>query len=229
MNPLTHFKTIRILTILIALALVALAAPKVARADVVTDWNSIAMQTTAVPARPGPTSILDLAMVHVAMHDAIQAYDGRFEPYAVAIPNAAGSPVAAAATAAHDVLVARFPAQAGALDTLLNNYLAAHGLPGDAGMVVGHVAALGILNLRAGDGSFPANPEVFLGGTGPGEWRPTLPAFAPMLAPWLGDVVPFTLKDPEQLRASPPPPHLGSGEYAHDYNEVKALGRHGVR
>ena len=89
---------------------------------------------------------------------------------------------------------------------------------------MGHVAALGILNLRAGDGSFPANPEVFLGGTGPGEWRPTLPAFAPMLTPWLGDVVPFTLRDPEQLRASPPPPHLGSGEYAHDYNEVKALG-----
>ena len=46
----------------------------------------------------------------------------------------------------------------------------------------------------------------------------------PMVAPWLGDVVPFTLKDPEQLRASPPPPHLGSGKYAHDYNEVKALG-----
>src|SRR4051794_33122233 len=123
-----------------------------ARADVVTDWNSITMQT-AVPARPGPTSILDLAMVHAAMHDAIQAYDGRFEPYAVTIPNAAGSPVAAAATAAHDVLVARFPAQVGALDTLLNNYLAVRGLLGDAGMVVGQVAALGILNLRAGDGS----------------------------------------------------------------------------
>src|SRR5262249_11744275 len=49
-------------------------------------------------------------------------------------------------------------------------------------------------------------------------------ASAPMLVPWLGAVVPFTLKDSTQLRASPPPPHLLSGEYARYYNEVKALG-----
>ena len=58
---------------------------------------------------------------------------------------------------------------------------------GTPGMVVGQQAAVGILNLRAGDGSFPSNPEVFVGGTEPGEWRPTPPAFAPMAAPWLGD------------------------------------------
>jgi hypothetical protein len=58
-----------------------------------------------VPARFGLSSILDLAMVHLAMHDAIQAYDHRFEPYAGTISNATGSPVAAAAAAAHDVLV----------------------------------------------------------------------------------------------------------------------------
>jgi hypothetical protein len=43
--------------------------------------------------------------------------------------------------------------------------------------------------------------------------------------PWLGDVVPFALKDSTQFRPSPPPPHLASGEYVRDYNEVKALGR----
>src|SRR5262249_17281130 len=155
---------------------------------------------------------------HAAMHDAVQAYDGRFEPYAVAIPHAAGSPVAAAATAAHDVLVARFPQQAGALDALLANYLNGLGLLGDAGIGVGQLAAARIIKLRVGEGSFPSNPEVFVGGTGPGEWRPTLPASAPMLVPWLGAVVPFTLKDSTQLRASPPPPHLLSGEYARYYN-----------
>jgi hypothetical protein len=46
-----------------------------------------------------------------------------------------------------------------------------------------------------------------------------------MTTPWLGSVTPFTLKDSTQFRASPPPPHLTSGEYARDYNEVKALGR----
>jgi hypothetical protein len=89
-----------------------------ARADVTTDWNAIAVQLS-IPVRPGPSSMLDFAMVHAAMHGAIQAYDRRFEPYAVAIPNATGSPIAAAASAAHDVLVSRFPSKQGDLDTLL--------------------------------------------------------------------------------------------------------------
>jgi hypothetical protein len=216
--------SVRKVTGVIVCVCLSWAAP--ARADVVVDWNLIATQTAfaAVPARPGPSAILDLAVVSVAMHDAIQAFEGRYEPYAGEIPNATGSPVAAAATAAHDVLVARFPGQAGTLDTLLHNYLSVRGLLGDAGVPIGQQAAANIINERAGDGSFPSNPEVFLGGTAPGEWRPTLPAFAPMAAPWLGAVVPFTLKDSKQLTASPPPPHLRSGEYANDYNEVKALG-----
>jgi len=191
-------------------------------ADVVTDWNLIATQL-AVPARPGPSSMLDLAMVQVAMHDAIQAYEHRFESYGPTIPTASGSPVAAAATAAHDVLVARFPLSAATLDSLLDTYLSGLGLLGDDGMAVGHQAAANILNLRANDGSFPANPEIFTGGTGAGEWRPTLPAFAPMAAPWLGAVTPFTLEAPTQFRAGPPP-DLNSRRYTRDYNEVKALG-----
>jgi hypothetical protein len=165
------------------------------RADVVVEWNAIATQAifAAVPARPGPSAILDLAIVHAAMHDAIQSYDGRFEPYVAVIPNAAGSPIAAAASAAQHVLAVRFPPQAAALQTTLQNYLNGLGLAGNPGIVVGQQAAVGILNNRADDGSFPPNPETFVGGTGPGQWRPTPPAFAPMAAPWLGDVVPFTL------------------------------------
>ena len=198
-------------------------ASSIARADVVTDWNAIASQT-AIPVRPGPSAILDMAIVHAAMHDAIQAFEGRFESYGGAIPNASGSPVAAAARAAHDVLVARFPSQSGTLDTLLDDYLKPLGLQGDAGLDIGQQAAANILNLRAGDGSFPNPSPDFAGGTGPGDWRPTLPAFAHMATPWLGAVTPFTLKDATQLRASPPPPSLGSGKYVHDYDEVKALG-----
>jgi len=197
------------------------AAP--AHADVVADWNAITTQT-AVLMRPGPTSILDLAMVHAAMHDAIQAYDRRYEPYVVDIRHASGSPVAAAASAAHDVLVAQFPEQAATFDGLLNDYLGARGLLGDPGVGVGQVAAAAIVNLRVGDGSFPSNPEIFTGGTNPGEWRPTLPAFAPMVSPWLGDVRPFVLQSSSQLRAPQPPPQLTSSEYTLDYNEVKALG-----
>jgi hypothetical protein len=86
--------------------------------------------------------------------------------------------------------------------TLLDDYLTNLGLVGDTGLVTGQQAALQILDLRANDGSFPANPEIFIGGTGPGEWRPTLPLFAAMATPWLGAVDPFTLKDSTQLQAS---------------------------
>jgi len=116
----------------IPLVLMVLAGGS-ARADVVTDWNLITVQTinALTPAshlRPGPTSILDLATVHVAMHDAIQAFEHRYESYAPPIPAATGSPIAAAAKAAHDVLVARTldqgPAFATALDSLSERELA---------------------------------------------------------------------------------------------------------
>jgi hypothetical protein len=163
-------------------------------------------------------------MVHVAIYDAVEAFDRRFEPYYLGFRWASGSPVAATARAAHDVLVNRFPAQAASLDTTYHAYLANHGLAeNDPGVFVGQAAAVGIIGARANDGSWPAVPEVFTGGPGPGEWRPTPPAFAPMAVPWLGAVTPFTLKDPTQFRATLPPP-LDSREYAKDYNEVKALG-----
>src|SRR5215471_21533467 len=100
-----HTKLPRLASLIVCMSL---SWAGLARADVVSDWNAIASQT-AIPVRPGPSAILDLAMVHAAMHDAIQAYQGRFESYSGPIPNASGSPVAAAAKAAHDVLVERFP------------------------------------------------------------------------------------------------------------------------
>jgi len=197
-----------------------------ARADAVVDWNIITGQTIPFATRPGGAPALDYAMVHAAIHDAVQAYDGQFEPYAVEITGASGSPVAAIAKAAHDVLVARFPAQTASLDATYNAYLASHGglSQNDPGVSVGQMAAAAIIALRANDGSWPANPPVFTGGTEPGEWRPTPPAFAPMAVAWLGTVTPFTLKDSTQFRVNQPPPDLSSRKYADEYNEVKALG-----
>lgn len=100
---MTQRRTLRAL-----IACGCLTYASVGRADVVTDWNLITQPFAAT--RPqGPSGLFDIAMVHAAMHDAIQAYQGRFKPYGASIPNASGSPVAAAARAAHDVLVARFP------------------------------------------------------------------------------------------------------------------------
>lgn len=123
------------------------------------------------------------------------------------------------------MLVARFPARAASLDTALANDLTDRGLLGDPGVQVGRDGAAQIVSLRSGDGSWPSNPEVFTGGTAPGDWRPTPPAVAPMQAAWLGNVAPFALASSDQLVPSPPPPALTSDDYTRDCDEVKALGR----
>ena len=211
----------------VAIAVVAfiLAAPTSARADAVADWNAITVQATITGARPGPTGILDIAVVQAAVYDAVQAIEGEYRPYAVEIPGATGSPVAAAAKAAHDVLVHRFPAQTDFLDMTFEKYLADEGISMlDPGVAVGAAAAAGIISLRTGDGSFPVTPPPpFTGGTDPGSWHPTPPANAPMLGPWVAAVRPFTLRGSSQFRA-PRPPALTSPEYAQAYREVKRLG-----
>ena len=129
MNPLTQFKKIRILPLLIALALVALASPRVARADAVTDWNLIASNAIVVTAgQPPPVSVLHFAMVHGAVYDAVNAIDRGHRPYLVQPPsNPTDSKEAAAATAAFRVLVGIFPGQLGTLQPLYDAYIA--GLP----------------------------------------------------------------------------------------------------
>jgi len=206
--------------------------PSLARADAVTDWNAIAIQTIAGQAfHPGATAILDSAMVQAAVYDAVESITGRFRPYAVHIPGASGSTAAAVAKATHDVLVSRFPSLTASLDTAYHDYLTAHGLAeSDPGVAVGAQAAAGIIALRANDGSFPSPPPVFTGSNTPGVWRPTISyqpgpplSNSPMLAPWLATVTPFTLKSPSQFRPVAPPA-LTSQRYARAYNEVKAMG-----
>jgi len=215
---------------------ILLAVPASVRADAVADWNAIAVQTINAATNPthtAPLAFTDIAIVHAAVYDAVEAIDQRFKPYHVQISGASGSPEAAAAKAAHDVLVTLFPAQKTTLDMTYDQYLINHGLsPNDPGVDVGATAAAGILALRSTDGRFPPNPVPFLGGTGIGEWRPTEsfignppapPSFAPMLTPWMANVTPFTLKSGDQWRAKAPPA-LTSEEYTRDYNEVKAMG-----
>jgi hypothetical protein len=215
-------------------ALVVLSWAHIARADAVVDWHVIAADTicTASPPRPGPVGLLDQAIIQAAVYDAVQAIGGKYKPYHVQIPGASGSPEAAAAKAAHDVLVNIFPAQAASLDTAYREYLAKKGLTEDnPGVAVGQKAAAGMIALRADDGRVPNPlPPPFTGDKAAGVWRPTTsyqppppPSDAPMAAPWLGAAKGFTLQSGDQFRAKPPPA-LNSQQYATDYNEVKAVG-----
>ncbi|HKU14084.1 MAG TPA: vanadium-dependent haloperoxidase [Steroidobacteraceae bacterium] len=207
--------------------LIGVAAP--ARGDAVTDWNEIA-QAAIVAGRAGPIGAIDSALVQVAVHDAVQAIDRRFEPYHAEVPGARGSRSAAAAAAAHAVLVGMYPAQATTLDATYFTYLANNGLSNDPGLQVGEKVAALILPLRRTDPVPAAAP--FLGGTGIGQWRPTPsfignppapPSGAPMAVHWMSGFDPFTLTSPTRFRA-PPPPALTSARYTKDYNEVKRLG-----
>ena len=189
--------------------------------DAVVCWNEIAVEILLAP--QGVPSLLSMAKVHGAIHDAVQAYEHRYEPYAVDIADGAGSPSAAVAQAARDVLVAVIPAQQAAIDTRYTNFLNLNGLAGNAGLGTGADAAAAMIALRANDGSFPMPPPAFVGGTGPGEWRSTTNPQTPMVASWMADVTPFALNSQAQLRPHGPP-HLESGLYARDYQEVKDYG-----
>ncbi len=203
-----------------------------AAAAVVVDWNLITTQAVAAAtvSRQGPAGLIDIAIVQLAVHDAMQAFQKRFDSYGAPIDSASGSPVAAVARASRDVLigVGLTTTPGGSVDTLYMNYLAARGLQNDPGLAVGQQAAAQLLALRANnDGGVPANAEQFFGGTGAGEWRPT--SFSatgqplPMTGAYIRSIRPFTLTSASQFRQEPPP-HLASGKYVDDYNEVKALG-----
>ena len=157
--------------------------------DAVVCWNEIASEIVIGP--QGPPGILSMAKMHGAIHDAVQAYEHRFEPYAIDIATGAGSSSAAVAKAARDVLVAVISAQA-AIDTRYANFLSLNGLGGNAGISTGAQAAAAMIALRATDGSFPSPAPTFFGGTGPGQWRSTATPAASMVAPWFGEVTPFT-------------------------------------
>ncbi len=219
----------------------SLVSTGTAMADGVTHWSNVAQ--AAIPTgRPGPIGVVDSALIQGAVYDAVQSIKRDFKAYHFRVRGADGSADAAAAAAAHGVLVGLYPSKAatvepcalgGCLDKALADYLTANGLIGDPGIAVGEeVAAEYLLITRPA----PSSPEVFNGcddeadGCQAGEWRPTEnhigsppPAKMSMFAPWARNLETFTIIDGTQFRA-PGPPRLTSGEYRRNYNEVKALG-----
>jgi hypothetical protein len=233
MNPLTHFKRTPIPPFLVALALVALSSPTVARGDAVTDWNMIASTTIVVNGgQPPPVSVLSFAMVQGAVYDAVNAIDRGHRPYLVQ-PNAnpTDSKEAAAATASFRVLVGfpdlpgLFPAQLPTLQPQYDAYIAnlPDNPPGSraAGVTIGETTARAMLEERINDGRFGPPPQLYP--PAPGIWRPTPPNFANDPAPWVGNVLPFLVPSVEMLRTDGPNA-LTSADYAEDFNEVKELG-----
>jgi hypothetical protein len=195
--------------------------------DVIAYWSLIAANTvnlppaaTGTPEERRPVYNLDLATVHVAMFDAVNAIDASYRRFAAQPTTAtAGASLEAAATAAaYHTLKGLFPNRTAQYQAAYENYVAA--LPdGDAktrGLQIGQEVAVQIVALRADDGRF--TPVTYTPTNLPGRFRGTNP-----INRFLPFVRPFTMQSASQFRADGPPP-LTSVEYAEDVNETQALG-----
>ena len=193
-------------------------------AAVVLKWNQLLQSTLPQPGNP--LSPRFYAMTHIAMFDAVNAIERDFEPYRVRLrPGLTGSTTAAAAQAAHDVLVALNPSAAPAYDEALAADLGHR--PSTfvrRGAEIGARVAREILEWRQNDGwvvsAFPPYAEPPL----PGRWQPTPPANAAAALTHLQYAAPMAVLSATQFLPSPPP-SLTSARYAADLNEVKLLGK----
>lgn len=194
--------------------------------DVVIDWNATAL-ATAAREHVGPVIVLDLAIVHAAVYDAVNSIDRQHTPYAVSVQDApeGASQEVAAATAAHRVLLHLFPSQDESLAARYAESLAAvpDGEAKAQGVAVGETAAAAIIALRSDDGRFAHVP--YEPGSGPGAWvsTPPFPPDFPPLVPWVAQVTPFTMRSDDQFTVDPPPA-LTSDQYTRDVEEVRTMG-----
>lgn len=207
-------------------AAVISAATIPATADVITDWNLITLKATKTAGFNSNLGTRIDAIESIAVYDAVNSIQQSGTPYHYfAPPSGPALAEAAAAQAAHDVLVNYFPAQATALASNLNLSLSAipDGQAKDNGRATGAAAAADIIALRANDGSSPnltyPGPAV----PGIGEWRPTPAAFANGINAQWGSVTPFVLPSSDFLRP-PAPPKVGTGKYLKALGEVQAIG-----
>lgn len=209
------------------LALALLLCDRLGAQNVVVQWNAIASTTIITNAKEASVaSGVWLAYVHLAVFDAVNAIDHRFQPYVfTANPPAGANKDAAAVAAAYSVLVSYFPNQQPALAPLYDASIAAISDSAaniSAGVAVGEASAQKLIETRAQDGllaNVPYTPPV-----GPGFWQPTPPAFGPPLTPWLGQMVPFTMTSATQFFPDEGPDALDSQQWIDDYNQVMTLG-----
>ena len=198
----------------------------VTQEDVILQWNRVLMETVLTPGQH-PATIMPVrsyAMMHAAMFDAVNSIDGTHTPYLTEVPGTTNASLeAAAAQAAHDVLVGLYPTRVAVFDAELAMSL--QGIEenrAQQGIRVGQIVAERMLAARANDGWTVAPPPYSLPTT-PGNWQPAPPANAAAAFTHYPSVTPFGITSATQF-APNPPPAMTSAQYAADLNEVKELG-----
>lgn len=192
--------------------------------DPVLDWNSLLLDAVRIEKTAPPIAARAMAIVHTAIFDAVNSISRECEPYLSRVQvHPAASKEAAVAGAAHETLIALFPSQQATFDQALARSLAdiPDGAAETQGLNVGQRVAELLLQHRGNDGA--SNIVNYTAGTEPGDWQPTLPAFARPLLPQWPDVTPFVIQDTTTYLPAAPP-KLESRRYAADLNEVKQIG-----
>ena len=207
----------------------SLSVPSGQSVNPVLQWNktllAIVRTHGAQPATIHPTH--SFALLHAAIYDAVNTIDGTHEPYLIELPgvSSSASQDAAAAAAAHEVLVQLYPAFQTLLEDQLQASLAAipEGAEKTEGINVGLEVADILLAFRSNDGS-AAQPIPYVFGNAPGDYQSTPPNFPkqPQFTHW-SLVTPFALESANQFRPGPPPA-LTSDTYSDAFNEVKTFG-----
>jgi hypothetical protein len=213
--------------ILVLLFTLALSHPTLAQSpDTIVEWNRVLVTSLGTPGVLEPTVFFTrpLALMHVAIYDALNSFDRVYTPYIDFVNVEAGaSRDAAVAQAARDTLVGMFPSQAAVYDAALAAQLSR--IPAAAaasGARAGAAAARAALDRRANDGWNRPNPAYLLPDMA-GYWKPVPPQNTPAAFVHYQDVTPFVIASARPFLVEPPPA-LTSQRYATDFNEAKAIG-----
>jgi hypothetical protein len=188
-------------------------------ADVISDWNEKTVAFLATTQLAPPHAERTLALVHLAMFEAVNAIETRYQPVLAQVPAPRGaSKGAAAAAAAGKVLINLYPDDTG-LKSSLDAYLGA--IPSSeakaAGIQVGEAVSAQVLEARANDGA--QAPDTYRSKSEVGVYVPT----PSMVGSTWPNLKPFFLTSASQFRPQPPV-SLTSKEWAADYNEIKMFG-----
>jgi hypothetical protein len=215
---------------IVVVGLCVIATPgSAASSNPVLEWNDIARGLIVVPAFAPVQQARAMAIVQVAVHDAVSGVTQQYEQYhPTGVAPAGATPEASAIAAAYNALKGVLGPSA-SLDAQFLASLESHAIAhSDPGLAFGQAVADGIVALRQDDGaSLAAYPYVAPGAGMPGVWTPTSSApGAQALLPGWGNVTPFVLRSASQFRPDAPPA-LDSERYARDYNEVLQLGAAG--
>lgn len=196
--------------------------------DVVLDWNATLLNAIATDKTAPPVAARNMAMVHTGIYAAVSIIDklrSDYSDYLDAVAPEGVSRKAAAATAAHHLLVDLYPnpTQTATFDIQLGLSLAEvpDGEAENYGIALGQFVAELVSGWRSTDGS--SNIVSYTPGTEPGDWQPTPPGLLPALLPQWSSVSPFGINSGSQFRPDGPPA-LDSAEYTVEFNQVKELG-----